>query len=217
DAFVIDHLAAGQPLSSVTAGLAGALGVLSRLLPMTDDPVATVVSTPAGDLAFQDYFVGRRQQDEVLGVRFAGVERASPAPGLLDAIATAGAVIVCPSNPFVSVAPILAVPGIRDAIRRSPAPVVAVSPIVGGNAIKGPAGKMLASLGHEQSALGVARLYAGLADAFVIDHLAAGLAPAIEALGMRPLVTTAIMGDADSRARLAAETLALATPGAAAR
>jgi LPPG:FO 2-phospho-L-lactate transferase len=211
------RLRAGEPLSSVMAGLAAALGVRSHILPMTDDPVATLVETPAGLLEFQDYFVARRQQDEVNGVRFSGIERATPGPGVLDAIAAAGVIVFCPSNPFVSVGPVLAVPGLRDALAAAGAPKIAVSPIVGGSAIKGPAGKMLASLGHEVSALGVARLYTGLLDGFVIDKQDARLAPAIEALGLRVLVTDAVMGGPEDRARLAAQALAFATPATAGR
>jgi LPPG:FO 2-phospho-L-lactate transferase len=204
------RLRAGTPLSAVIADLATPLAIASRILPMSDDPVATIVKTPDGELEFQEYFVGRRQQDEVIGVRFAGIDEATPAPGVLDTITGAEAVIICPSNPFVSVGPILEVAGIRAALQGTTAPIVAVSPIVGGSAIKGPAGKMLASLGHEVSALGVARLYAGLIDGFVIDAQDAAIAPQIESLGMRVLVTEAIMGGPEDRARLAAETLAFA-------
>jgi LPPG:FO 2-phospho-L-lactate transferase len=211
------RLRAGEPLSSVMAGLAAALGVRSHILPMTDDPVATLVETPAGLLEFQDYFVARRQQDQVNGVRFSGIERATPGPGVLDAISAADVIVFCPSNPFVSVGPVLAVPGLRDALAAAGAPKIAVSPIVGGSAIKGPAGKMLASLGHEVSALGVARLYTGLLDGFVIDKQDVRLAPEIEALGLRVLVTDAVMGGPEDRARLAAQALAFATPATAGR
>ncbi len=211
-----ERLRAGRPLSDVMAALCGSLGIASRILPMTDDPVATIVRTPDGDLEFQEYFVGRRQQDEVTGFRFAGIREAVPAPGVLDSISDAEVIVLCPSNPFVSVGPILDVAGIREALGRAVAPIVAVSPIVGGTAIKGPAGKMLASLGHEVSALGVARLYAGLVDGFVIDRQDADLVPAIESLGMRTLVTEAIMGGPEDRARLAAETVSFALPTIAA-
>jgi LPPG:FO 2-phospho-L-lactate transferase len=205
-----ERLRAGAPLSVVTAELAAALGVRATILPMTDDAVATLVRTPAGTLPFQDYFVLRRQTDEVTGITFAGVEQASPAPGLLDAIARTEAIVFCPSNPFVSIGPILALPGVATAIAASPAPVVAVSPIVGGQAIKGPAAKMFASLGTEPSALAVARHYAGRIGGLVIDEVDATSAPAIEALGIRPLVTRTVMGGLEDRARLAAETLAFA-------
>ncbi|HEU5431274.1 MAG TPA: 2-phospho-L-lactate transferase [Thermomicrobiales bacterium] len=205
-----ERLRAGAPLSVVTGELATALGVRATILPMTDDPVATLVQTPGGTLPFQDYFVLRRQTDEVTGVTFAGIDQAAPAPGLLDAIRQAEAIVFCPSNPFVSIGPILAVPGVAAASAASPAPVVAVSPIVGGQAIKGPAAKMFASLGMEPSALAVARRYVGQIDGLAIDEVDAALAPAIEALGIRPLVTRTVMGGFDDRARLATETLAFA-------
>jgi LPPG:FO 2-phospho-L-lactate transferase len=205
-----EALRAGKPLSSVTADLARGLGIGSKVLPMCDEPVATMVRTPAGELAFQDYFVARRQQDDVAAVRFAGIEAARPAPGVADAFAAAAAVVVCPSNPFVSVAPILAVPGMRDLVERSPTPKVAVSPIVGGRAIKGPAARMLETMGHEVSAVGVAALYAGLLDGLAIDEADAHLAPRIEALGLRVLVSPTVMGGPEDRARLAAAVLAFA-------
>jgi len=197
----------GAPLSAITAELSGALGVRSRLLPMSDDPVATRIQTPAGRLDFQEYFVARRQRDRVLGVEFEGIAAARPGPGVEAALAGAEVVVICPSNPLVSVGPILAVPGLARALETTPAPVVAVSPIVGGKAIKGPAAAMLESLGHEVSPLGVARLYAGRVDGFVLDEADAAFAPAVAALGMETLVTQTIMGGADDRTRLAAEIL----------
>ena len=202
-----ERLRAGTPLSMVTTQLSGALGIPSRVVPMTDDRVATLVDTPAGTLEFQDYFVGRRQSDDVLGVTFAGIERARAHPDALAAIREADAVVIAPSNPIVSVAPILATPGLRDALADSPAPIVAVSPIVGGHALKGPAAQMLATLGHEVSALGVARLYAALVDGLVIDEVDGELGPAIELLGPRVLVTATVMGDEADRRRLAVEVL----------
>jgi LPPG:FO 2-phospho-L-lactate transferase len=176
-------------------------------VPMTDNRVATLVETPAGMLDFQDYFVGRRQTDAVLGVTFDGIERSTASEVALAAIADAEAVIVAPSNPIVSIGPILGVPGIAGAIRATAAPVVAISPIVGGRALKGPAASMLETLGHEVSALGVARIYEGLIDGLVIDEADRALAPAIELLGMRVLVTGTVMGDAVDRERLAREVL----------
>ena len=201
------RLRAGQPLSAVTAELARLRGLELALLPVTDDPHPTVVVTPEGPLDFQDYFVRLRAEAEVVGVEFPGAAAARPAPGVLDAIAGAEAIIVAPSNPFVSIEPILAVPGVRDALRGASAPVVAVSPIVGGAAVKGPAAAMMRSLGHEVSALGVARLYAGLADAFVLDAVDAALAPAVEALGMRAVVTDTMMTSPERRLALASATL----------
>jgi LPPG:FO 2-phospho-L-lactate transferase len=177
---------------------------------MTDDQVATLVDTPAGRLEFQDYFVGRRQSDDVLGVTFAGIEQATAHPDALAAIREAEAAVIAPSNPIVSVAPILSTPGMREALADSPGPVVAVSPIVDGRALKGPAAQMLATLGHEVSALGVARLYAGLIDGLVIDEADRELVPAIDLTDTRVLVTQTVMGDEADRQRLAAEVLEFA-------
>jgi LPPG:FO 2-phospho-L-lactate transferase len=201
------RLRAGEPLSKITAEFAAALDVQTRILPMTDDQVATLVETPVGQLEFQDYFVRRRQQDDVLGIVFNGSETARPSPGVLEAINAAEMIIFCPSNPLVSIGPILAIPGIRAAIEATPAPVVAVSPIISGAALKGPADRMLTTLGHERSAVGVAAIYSGLLDGFVIDNKDRDLADRIEALGMQTLVTETIMGDAADRARLAAEVI----------
>lgn len=197
------RLAAGAPLSTVTADFAAALGVTARILPMTDDPVATLVDTPDGRLGFQEYFVGRRHGVPVTGLTYDGAENARPAPGVLDAIHEADLVVVAPSNPLLSVAPVLAVPGIRDALATTTARRVAISPIVGGRALKGPAAAVLTSLGHEASATGVARIYAGLVDAFCLDAQDADLAPAIERLGIAADVTDTLIPDAPSRERLA--------------
>jgi LPPG:FO 2-phospho-L-lactate transferase len=202
-----ERLKAGVPLSEVMAEFGSALGVATKILPMTDDRVATNVLTPDGWLEFQEYFVHRRQEDDVLEVEFNGASDATPATGVLEAIGTAELIIVCPSNPIVSIGPILAVPGIRDALEQTTAPVVAVSPIVGGRALKGPADKMLATLGHEVSAMGIATQYQELIDGIVIDHVDAKLAASIETSGLRVLTTQAVMGDAEDRRRLAAEVL----------
>ncbi|MGC4190669.1 MAG: 2-phospho-L-lactate transferase [Thermomicrobiales bacterium] len=201
------RLQRGDALSRITGDFAHALGIGPRILPMTDQPVATVLETPEGSLEFQDYFVARRQADDVLGVRFAGIESATPAPGVLDALVQADIVVIAPSNPIVSVGPILAVPGVRDALASANGVRIAVSPIVGGKALKGPADRMLATLGHEVSALGVARIYAGLIDVLAIDTVDADQAPSIEALGIRTIVTNTIMGGPEDRERLAAEVL----------
>jgi LPPG:FO 2-phospho-L-lactate transferase len=197
----------GRSLSEATEHIARAFGLRCRLLPMSDDRVRTIVATDAGELSFQEYFVRRRQQDEVRALRFDGAEAARPAPGVLEAIADADAVIVAPSNPFVSIGPILAVPGVRQALIETNASVAAVSPIVGGQAIKGPADRMLASLGHDVSATGVARLYADFLDVLVLDQQDAALAPEVESLGVRAAVTDTIMRDAASRRALAEATL----------
>jgi LPPG:FO 2-phospho-L-lactate transferase len=202
-----ERLRAGWPLSAVTSELSGALGIRSQIIPMTDDRVSTQIDTPAGTLEFQDYFVGRRQSDDVLGVTFAGIEQATVHPDALAAIREADAVVIAPSNPIVSVAPILETPGIREALDDTPAAIVTVSPIVGGRALKGPAAQMLATLGHEVSALGVARLYAGLIDGLVIDDVDRELLPAIELIGPRVMVTATVMGDEADRRRLATEVL----------
>jgi LPPG:FO 2-phospho-L-lactate transferase len=201
-------LRAGHPLTDVTATLARGLGVRAALLPMCDEPVATVVETPDGPLAFQDYFVRRRHQDPVRAVRFAGVERATAPAGVLAALRAAELVVLCPSNPIVSLGPILAVPGLREALRAAPAPIVGVSPIVGGRALKGPADRMLAGLGHDVSPVGVAALYQDFLDGFVLDEADATAAPRVAALGPRTLVAHTIMGDAADRRRLAEEVLA---------
>lgn len=203
-----ERLRAGATLTAVMAELATALEIPSRILPMTDDPVATLVDTPAGRLEFQDYFVGRRQADEVTGVVFTGIDNARVPDGVAGALMVADAIVMCPSNPIVSVGPILAVPGLRAALDRSAAPIVAISPIVGGKALKGPADRMLASLGHEVSAAGVAAIYSGLIDGLVIDEQDHELAPRIVDLGIEVLVTETIMGGPEDRQRLAEETLA---------
>jgi LPPG:FO 2-phospho-L-lactate transferase len=201
------RLRSGETLTGVTAGLARALGVVSTILPMSDDPVSTVLETPDGRLEFQEYFVRRSQRDEVLGVELRGIEDARPTEEVLAAISGADAIIFCPSNPVVSVGPILAVPRITEALASTSAPKVAVSPIVGGRALKGPADRMLASLGHEVSATGVAGMYTGLVDGMVVDRIDEDERAGIEALGMRALVTESVMRDAEDRARLALETL----------
>jgi len=196
------------PLTSVVYFLRSRLGISTQILPMTDQPVATMIDTPDGTLAFQDYFVRRRQADEVTGVTFDGIESALPTEAALSALETATLVLLAPSNPIVSIGPILAFNAYRDALINRTVPSIAVSPIIGGKALKGPADRMLTSLGHESSALGVARIYAGLIDGLVIDSVDADLAPAIEALGLRVLITDAVMHDIPDRARFAAEVLA---------
>jgi LPPG:FO 2-phospho-L-lactate transferase len=191
--FRTNQLRSGAALSAVTAHMAKKLGVRSSVVPMTDDPVRTIVQTSRGNLAFQTYFVKRRAKDRVLGVIFDGAPESRPAPGVLQAIRGAGGIVFCPSNPLISVGPILAVPGIRNAIARRKCPSAAISPIVGGRAIKGPAAQMMKTMAMEVSALGVARIYEGLVDVLVIDQVDAGLAPAIEKLGMRTVVTNTIM------------------------
>lgn len=198
----------GATLSEVTARMAAALGIRVRLLPMSDEPVRTLVKVPEGWLGFQDYFVGRRHEDTVYDVAFDGIDAARPAPGVKEAVLHAELIIICPSNPIVSIGPILAVPGMREAVAEAKAPVVCISPIVGGKALKGPAAGMLEQQGHEVSAFGVAEFYGDLVDIMVIDEQDADLAPAIERLGKRVIVLQTIMGDRDDRIRFANDVLA---------
>jgi LPPG:FO 2-phospho-L-lactate transferase len=195
----------GERLTTVCRGLQARLGVRAAILPMTDEPVRTHVRTDAGWLDFQDYFVRLRQAPDVREVRFDGVDAARPTPEVTAAIDAATAIVIAPSNPIVSIAPILAVPGMTELLagaRARGSRIVAVSGIVGGKALKGPADRMLASLGHEPTAVGVARGYAGLVDTFVLDTVDAALAPEVEALGLRVVVADTIMTDDESRARL---------------
>lgn len=202
------RLAQGATLSEVTAEIAAAYGLEVRLLPMSNQRVRTEVLTPAGRLAFQDYFVRRRTEDEVLKIEFAGIETAQPAPGVIEALRAADAILLAPSNPFVSIGPILALPGVREAIKARRERCVAVSPIVAGETIKGPAAKMLQSLGYENSAAQVAELYRDIAGVFMLDNADAALASRVEALGMRPVVTDSIMRGIYEKAALAGVALA---------
>jgi LPPG:FO 2-phospho-L-lactate transferase len=201
----------GRTLSQVTHALAGALGLPATILPMTDQHVATLVETNEGELAFQEYFVHRRWQPLVKSVRFLGIDEAYPTDEVLKAIDDADAVVLCPSNPFVSIEPILCLPGMRDLLRKSHAIKVAVSPIVGGQAVKGPAAKMFRELGVEPSALAVARRYAGLVNAFVIDKVDEYEASGIAALEMRVLVSETVMATEADRERLGREIVDWAT------
>jgi LPPG:FO 2-phospho-L-lactate transferase len=200
--FRTQRLGDGATLSAVTAEITAAWGVAVTVLPVTDDRVETLMDvTDEGEIGFQDYFVRRQHSVAVRGVRFRGAEGAKPAPGVLDALAAAGVVVICPSNPIVSIGPLLAVPGVRDAVVARRDRVVAISPIVAGAALKGPADRLLAELGHEVSVVGVARLYAPLAATLVVDDADAALAPAVEAAGMRCVVTPTVMrGPAEAAA-----------------
>jgi LPPG:FO 2-phospho-L-lactate transferase len=209
-----DRLRAGARPTTVAVELARRMGIAATILPMTDDEVRTEVRTDDGWLEFQEYFVHRQQAPEVHEVRFVGANRAAATPEVLAALLAAELIIIAPSNPIVSVGPILAVGGIREALeaaRKRGVPVVAVSGIVGGRALKGPADRMLASLGQAPDALGVARLYVDLADGFVLDDQDAELRPGIEALGLASLMTDTVMTDDPSRARLAGEIVAFAS------
>jgi len=202
-----ERLRGGEALSAVTAELARTLGIGVGLMPATDDRVRTRIATDEGELDFQEWFVGRRHADPVRSVRYAGAEDARPAPGVIEALRDADAIVLAPSNPFVSIHPILAVPGIADAIRAHPGPVAAVSPIVAGRAVRGPLAGMLETLGHEPTALGVARLYRDLASVFVLDRADASLADAVEQLGMRAVVCETVMVDPAMRERVGRQVL----------
>jgi LPPG:FO 2-phospho-L-lactate transferase len=198
-----DRLRQGAKLADITSEIAAALGVRSRIVPMSDDRVRTRVCTPAGELEFQTYFVKRRARDKVLNVRFEGASQASPAPGVIEAIAAAVAIILCPSNPFISIGPILAVPGIREALQRRRDRVMAISPIVGGRALKGPAAHMMRSMRLRPAAVEVARLYADFAGAFVLDQMDRKQAAAVKDYGMRAVVTNTVMRGLRERKSLA--------------
>ncbi len=208
------RMAEGATLGEVTQQLARALGVRARVVPMSDDPVRTRVITDEGELGFQDYFVNRRCAPRIRSLRFEGADRARAHPEALEALSAPDLrlVIVCPSNPFVSIEPILAVPGMRAALESARAPVIAVTPIIGGRAVKGPAAKMLAELGLAVSARAVARHYSGLIDAFVLDRIDEQEPAADAPAGMRLVYADTLMRDRDDRRRLAAEVLSLAEP-----
>ena len=201
------RIRAGERLTTVSLRLQAALGVVARILPMTDDPARTEIRTDEGWLEFQEYFVHRHQEPEVRAVRYRGADVATMTPEVTAALAAADVIVICPSNPIVSIAPILTVPGMRPAVRAARergTRVIAVSPIIAGRALKGPADRMLASLGHESSAFGVASLYRHLLDAFTFDATDdPALRPRIEALGVRALQAQTIMTDDTSRAALA--------------
>jgi LPPG:FO 2-phospho-L-lactate transferase len=197
-------LRAGVPLHEATERLAAAYGLEARLLPATDDPVRTFLETPAGTFPFQTWFVARGHRDEVDAVHYAGGPAASPAPGVLEAIEGAAVILVAPSNPYVSIQPILAVPGIRAALERRTVPCVAVSPLVGGRAVKGPADRMLRRLAGGTTPAHVASCYAGLIDALVVD---VADAPAGLPESVRPVVTRTLMTDVEAARRLAAAAL----------
>ena len=206
----------GAPLSTVTAEIAAAWGLSLRLIPMTDERVQTRVTIREDgtltEIGFQDYFVGRRHAVDVASLRFAGASNAVPAPEVLGAIADAETIIICPSNPLVSIAPIRAVAGIDAALAAQRERVVAISPIVAGAALKGPADRMLAELGHDVSVVGVARLYAAIAATLVIDEADAALAPAVEEAGMRCVVAPTVMTGPPEATALAAIVLASGRP-----
>ncbi|HEX9890161.1 MAG TPA: 2-phospho-L-lactate transferase CofD family protein, partial [Nitriliruptorales bacterium] len=202
----------GASLSQVTAEVSAAFELEITLLPATDDPVETRIETTDGrDLHFQEYWVGEHAAPEVAKVRLAGADVATPAPGVLEVIAGADAVLVCPSNPVVSIGTILQVPGITSALRATEAPVVGVSPIVGGRVVRGMADRLLPAIGAETSALGVARHYADWLDGWIVDQRDARLVPAVEELGLVCRATDTMMDDVDVAVRLARTVLDLAS------
>lgn len=203
------RLGEGAGLAQVTAEVSAAWGVVPRLLPMTDDEVETRVTLAeeAQEVGFQEYFVARGHAVATSAVRFAGVEGARPGPGVLDALAGAERVVIAPSNPIVSIGPVLAVPGVAEALAERRHDVVAVSPIVAGAALRGPADRLMAELGHEPSVVGVARLYAPWAGALVVDEADAALAGEVEATGLRCIVAPSVMHGPAEAAALARTTL----------
>jgi LPPG:FO 2-phospho-L-lactate transferase len=207
------RLRTGATLSEVTSEIARAWGVDAHLLPMSDDRVATRIRIRRGDgtdaeLALQEWFVRERAQPPVVEVRFDGVERARPAPGVLDTLRAAETIVVCPSNPVISIGPVIAVPGVREVLVQRRDRVVAVSPIIGGRPVKGPADRLMAPLGMDVSSVGVAHAYRDFCSTIVIDTVDARDADRIESLGVRPIVTDTLMRDARVAAALARETLA---------
>jgi len=208
-------LAQGKNLTEVTTEICNRLGVQARILPMSNSKVETRVKTPVGELHFQEYFVQRWYQDPVQSVRFAGAEEAKPAPGVVEAILAASAVIIAPSNPVTSIGPILAVPGIREALRKTQATIAAVSPIVGNAAVSGPAGVLMTAQGLPVSIAGIAKAYEDFLDVLIADRQDAEAAKQLDRPGLRVHCTNTIMKTAEDKAKLARTVLALLTTGSA--
>lgn len=202
-------LAEGHSLAQAAESIRAALGVKARILPMSNDRVPTTIESDEGPLHFQEYLVKRAAEPVVKGIRFEGVEAAQPAPGVLEAIREASRIIICPSNPLISIAPILAVPGVREQLRVRKSDVFAVCPLVGGKSLKGPSDKMLAQLGHQATALGVAKLYADFTSTFVIDPADKTQAAAIGGLGMKVAILPTVMKTRAEKHRLARALLEL--------
>jgi LPPG:FO 2-phospho-L-lactate transferase len=207
-------LADGKTLSQAADSIRIALGVKSRILPMSDAPIPTIIESNEGPLHFQEYLVKRRTEPVVKGIRFDGVESAQPASGVLEAIRDADRILICPSNPLISIGPILAVPQIRDELRAHKQKVFAVCPIVGGKSLKGPSDKMLAQLGHQPTALVVAKLYADFTGTFVIDPVDKSQSAAISALGMKAVILPTVMKTLPQKRKLARALLSLSSPSA---
>jgi LPPG:FO 2-phospho-L-lactate transferase len=206
------RLAAGQPLTEITSRFCNHLGIATQILPMTDDRVLTRVGTDEGELDFQHYFVRDRAAPRVKALTYSGADTARPAPGVLNALkdTAIGAIIIAPSNPYLSIDPILAIPAIRNALRSASAPVIAVSPIVGNAAIKGPTAKIMAELGLEVSALSIAHHYRDLLDGFILDTTDRDMAEQVENLGLEVIICNTIMRSLDDKIRLARAALDLA-------
>lgn len=202
-------LGQGETLSQVTLELCKNLGVAHTVIPMSDDPVRTILGTPGGDLSMQEYFVRRRAEPVVQSVRYDGAQAARPSRGLDSALNDAELIVFCPSNPFLSLGPILALPGVLEGLKKTSAQRIAVSPIVGGEAVKGPAGKIMAELGQEVSCVGVAKQYRDFCDFFVIDEQDSHLSPQIEALGVKPRVESIIMQTESDKDALAQAVIAM--------
>ena len=202
-------LGEGKTLSQAAESIRVALGVKARILPMSDQSVPTVIDSNEGPLHFQEFLVKRRAEPIVHGIRFAGAEAARPAPGVLEAISDAARILICPSNPLISIGPILAIPGVRGQLSARKDEVIAVCPIVGGRSLKGPSDKMLVEQGHAATALGVAKLYADFTGTFVIDPVDKAQAKAIAALGMKVAILPTVMKTRARKRRLAQALLKL--------
>jgi LPPG:FO 2-phospho-L-lactate transferase len=198
----------GQSLSEVADCVRTSLGVKSRILPMTNTHTPTTIVTNEGDLHFQEYLIKRRTEPAVKAIRFENIESSVPAPGVAEAIMQAEAVIICPSNPLISIGPILAVPGIREMLKKTRAMVAAISPVVGGQSLKGPTDRMLADLGMEISATQVARLFADFLDIFILDRQDEAAVAEVEQLGLKAIVADTVMSDSEKKLALAKITLA---------
>lgn len=202
-----ERMRQGHSLTQITDEIRRALGVSSRILPMADTPVPTIVLTESGPLSFQEYFVKHRTQIPITGLRFENIASARPTAEVLQAIAEADAIIICPSNPLISIGPILAVPGLRDALKETRATVAAISPVVGGASLKGPTDRMLAQLGLEVSATQVARLYQDFLDVYILDEQDAAACAEVAGLGIRAVVTQTVMRDLQDKIALAEATV----------
>ncbi len=205
--FRTQQMREGKTLSEIAERIRIALGVKSRILPMTDTHTPTTIVTGRGEMHFQEYLVKHRARPKVTGIRFENIESAKPAPGVAEAILQSAAIIICPSNPLISIGPILAVPSVRDLLRQTKATVAAISPVVGGASLKGPTDRMLADLGMEVSATQVARLYSDIADVFILDLQDEPAKSEIEKLGLQVCVTNTVMSGLEEKIALAKTTL----------